>query len=996
MGSRRRNLFIIGLILALLVLSGLVIATKSTVLGLDLKGGTQLVYEARPTNDVPTVTGADIDRSIDIIRNRIDKFGVAEPEISRIGANGIQVGLPNVQNAQQAVQLVGKTAQLYFYDLEANIIPPPGKGLPKNPAQPNTSQPIPPEAYTLKDLWSAVNFAHQQKSECDGCTTTGPTYYLFDKDSHKLRAGPAEKQKDLFVQSNNEKQPPGTVIKTVPQGTVIAAAPGPSSPAGAPKSPSLSLPQAALAKAPQYVLKDRPALDGTEIKNPEQNFDPTTQQPIVTFDFQGNGQSDFQNVTAEIAKRGQASAPIGTLDSNTAANFSQHFAIVLDNQVFSSPIINFVDNPTGIDGRQGAEISGNFTIQSAQDLASILQAGALPVKLVLISQSTVSATLGQQALDDGIKAGVVGLIVIVLFLLLYYRLLGAVAVLGLAVYGVIFFALVKLIPITLTLPGIAGLILTIGVAADANIVIFERIKEEARGGRSPLSAIAQGYKRGIATIIDANVITLFTAFILFVLATAGVKGFAFTLGVGTLVSLLTAVLFTQAVLGAFGRSKMFQSPRALGAGRQRVRWHFDFSGASRWFFTISGVILTIGAVSLATRQLNLGIDFTSGSKITASLSQPATVDEVRSALEKAGVENASSAEIQSVDNPQLGENVIEIQGKIPQAQVTGQGNTPPVVKNALEKDFGLTSGEDGFSSTTVGPTFGAQVARSAVIAVIFSLLIISAYMAIRFEAKYAIPVIIALIHDILITAGVYSLTGFELTSGTVAAFLTILGYSMYDTVIVFDRIRENVPRMPRAAFSQIANRSMSEVLTRSLITGMSTVFLVTMLLVFGGSTLQDFAFAMMVGVASGAYSSIFIATPVLTHWKEREPAYRARRQRLIDDMGYLPTFPEDNVVAKVSDEEREPRPAPPVPAGVAAGGEPAATPEAQAEPARAPAPVEIDGGDGAESSTEREPAPQTPAGDGVESEEAKAERQRQREQRRRKQQRRRRKHGRHR
>jgi SecD/SecF fusion protein len=978
MGTRRRNVFIIGLVLALLVLSGLVIATKSTVLGLDLKGGTQLVYEARGTPEVPNPTGSDIDRSINIIRTRIDKFGVSEPEISRVGQNGIQVGLPNVQNAQQAIQLVGKTAQLYFYDLEANIIVPPGKGLPKDPSHPDTTTPIQPEAYTLPDLWSAVQFAQKQKTSCDGCTTDGPTYYLFDKKSHKLRAGPAEKKKDLFVQFRNEKQPAGSVIETVPKGTVVVSAP---------PSPSLSLSQAALAKDRQYVLKDRPALNGTEITNPEQNFDPTTQQPIVTFDFQGNGQSDFQKVTATIAERGRASAPIGTLDSNTAANFSQHFAIILDNQVFSSPIINFNENPTGIDGRNGAEISGNFTISSAQDLASILQAGALPVKLVLVSQSTVSATLGQQALNDGIKAGVIGLAVIVLFLLLYYRLLGAVAVLGLGVYGVIFFALVKLIPITLTLPGIAGLILTIGVAADANIVIFERIKEEARAGRSPLSAIAQGYRRGIATIIDANVITLFTAFILFVLATAGVKGFAFTLGVGTLVSLFTAVLFTQAVLGSLGRSKMLHSPRALGAGPQRVRWHFDFSGASRWFFSMSGTILTIGAISLAVNQLNLGIDFTSGAKVTASLEHPASVDQVRTALEKAGVTNASSAEIQSVSDPKLGQNVVEIQGKIPVKQVNS------TVKNTLDKSFGLQGGENGFNGTTVGPTFGAQVARSAVIAIIFSLLVIAAYMAIRFEAKYAIPVIIALAHDILITGGVYSLTGREVTSGTVAAFLTILGYSMYDTVIVFDRIRENVPRMPRAAFSQIANKSMSEVLTRSLITGLSTVFLITVLYIFGGATLQDFAFAMGIGVLSGGYSSIFIATPVLTHWKEREPAYRTRRKRLIDEMGYLPTFPEENVVAKLG-EDGEPVAAPRVAAPVGAGSEAVAVEEPEPEPTK------VDGGDGARGAREPEPEPRraAPAGDGAAKGDGAqaAERQQQREQRRKRQQRRRRKHGRHR
>src|SRR3954451_10375121 len=974
MGSRRRNLFIVLLVLALLVFSGIVIATKSTVLGLDLKGGTQLVYEARGTNQVPHPTGSDIDRAINIIRTRTDKFGVSEPEISRVGPTGIQVGLPNVQDAQQAIDQVGKTAQLYFYDLEANIIPPDRKGVPKDP--PKTPDPN-PNIYTFPDLWSAVNFASKQKPECfeNNCTTKGPTDYLFDKKSHKLLPAPAEKHKDLLLPFPNGKQPQGSVIKTVPQGTLVAAAP---------TSPSLTLSQQALANSPQFVLKDRPALNGSEISNPQQGFDPTTNQPNVTFDFSGEGQSAFQQVTKTIAERGRATAGLGISDQQ-AAQTSQHFAIILDNQVFSNPIINWAENPTGIDGRQGAQISGNFTISSAQDLATILQTGALPVNLVLVSQSTVSATLGQQALDQGIKAGIVGLAVIVLFLLLYYRLLGAVAVLGLVVYGVFFFALVKLIPITLTLPGIAGLVLTIGVAADANIVIFERIKEEARAGRSPLSAIAQGYKRGIATIIDANVITLFTAFILFVLATAGVKGFAFTLGIGTLVSLFTAVLFTQAVLSTVGRSKVLHSPRALGAGAQRVRWHFDFSGASRWFFTMSGCILAIGAISMATKQLNLGIDFTSGAKVTASLAKPASVDDVRSALENANVENASSAEIQTVSDPNLGKNVIEIQGKIPINQVNS------TVQNALDKDFGLAKGSESFSSTSVGPTFGAQVARSAVIAIIFSLLVIAAYMAIRFEPKYAIPVIIALFHDILITAGVYSLTGQEVTSGTVAAFLTILGYSMYDTVIVFDRIRESVPRMPRAAFSQIANKSMSEVLTRSLITGLSTVFLVTMLLVFGGSTLQDFAFAMIVGVASGAYSSIFIATPVLTHWKEREPACCARPQRLIDEMGHLPTCPEENVAAWLGD-DGEPGPAPRVPARVGADAE-AEEAEAGAvgveEPAPARTPAEVDGGDGAESAGE--PAPTAPTqGDGTE-----AERQ-QREQRRKRQQRRRRKHGRHR
>jgi SecD/SecF fusion protein len=971
MGRRRRNLFILLFVIGLTAASAVVIASKPTVLGLDLRGGTQLVYQGEPTARTPDITPEDIDRAIEIIRQRADKLGVSEPEISRLGATGIQVGLPNVQNAQQAIKQIGTTSQLYFYDFEGNVIPPPGKGAPQDPAasaDPN------PSIYTFPNLYEAVKFASKRKPECfhNQCTTNGPTYYLFDRASHQLKAGPAAKPKDLYLQFRNEKRPPGTQILTVPQGTVVVQAES--------EDPTLSQSPGEVSASPHYVFKDRPGLSGEDIKNPEQQFDPTTNQPNVTFDFTDTGRTAFQDVTRKIAERGAATAPPGTVGPAAAEQYSQHFSVVLDNQVVTQPIINFDENPGGIDGRTGAQISGNFSISSAQDLAEFLRIGALPINLQLESQSTVSATLGQQALDQGLRAGVIGLILVVLFLIAYYRLLGVIATVGLGVYGVIFFALVKLIPITLTLPGIAGLVLTIGVAADANIVIFERIKEEARAGRSVLSAIAQGYRKGIATIIDANVITLFTAFILFVLATAGVKGFAFTLGVGTIVSLLTAVLFTQAILGSLGRSRILHSPRALGAGPQRVRWHFDFSGASRWFFSMSGAILAIGAISLATKQLNLGIDFTSGAKVTASLQEQASVDEVRSALENANVTNASSAEIQTLDNPKLGPNVIEVQGKIPVKEVNGQ------VKNALEQSFGIQGGSQGFNSTSVGPTFGAQVARSAVIAIIFSLLVISAYVAIRFEPKYAIPVIIALFHDILITGGVYSLTGQEVSSGTVAAFLTILGYSMYDTVIVFDRIRENVPRMPRAAFSQIANKSMSEVLTRSLITGLSTVFLITMLLIFGGATLKDFAFAMLVGVASGAYSSIFIATPVLTHWKEREPAYRARRGRLIEEMGRVPTFPEENVVAKLGT-DGEPVPAAPAPSR-------AATAPSGADEPEAVEPVETGSGDGAEAAIEEpqeEPAPLATDARSERTTPARSERQRKR-----RQQRRRRKHGRNR
>src|SRR4051794_18731136 len=909
MGTRRSHLLVLLFVIGLVLVSGLVIATKETKLGLDLQGGLELVYQGQATHAGTEVTGEDIEDSISIIEQRINKLGVSEPEVARLGSENISVSLPGITDANRAAEQVGSTAQLYYYDWEPNLIGPehaiggsPGREPPEGPRKASekrweeagrnatskdNKQLIYAGAYPT--AYDAAQLAAEQKpvENCTECSVAKPRYYLFQKDEpHELIAGPELNKKDLYISPTGKKRPKNGIVVEVPTGTILVSE--------FPTDEEGKLDETA--DPGWFVLKDKPALSGNEITNPEQTYAPTTNEPVVSFEFTSSGREKFQDVTRQIAQRGQASA-IGPVSSEEAGFLSGHFAVVLDNEVKTRPIINFQENPDGIDGRQGAQISGGFSsVQDAQDLATTLQIGALPINLKLTSETQVSATLGSQALHEGIKAGIIGLSLVVIFLLLYYRFLGLIASIALGAYGVIFFALIKLIPITLTLPGIAGLVLTIGVAADSNIVIFERIKEEVRAGRSMSSAISAGYKRGISTIVDANVVTLLTAFILFVLATAGVKGFAFTLGVGTIVSLLTAVVFTQALLGSMSRSRLLRSPSVLGAGGEGKRWHFDFMGASRWFFSISGVILLVGAFSLATKQLNFGIDFESGTRITAALQQPTDEEGVREALQSVGV---SGEEVQQVSDPNFGDNVFQIQshqlepGEVHDAEA------------ALTGEYGLI--KNGFDSTSVGPTFGQQVANSALKALIFSLLVICGYVALRFDPKFAVPVLIAIFHDILITGGVYSLTGKEVNSGTVAAFLTILGYSIYDTIIVFDRIRENVPRMPRAAFSQIVNRSMSEVLTRSLATSFSTLLAVASLLIFGGATLQDFAFAMLVGIASGTYSSIFIASPVLTAWKEREPGFVRRRLRIAEvEGGRVPAYADEIEMAKLGrDDELE-------------------------------------------------------------------------------------------
>ncbi len=549
MTNRRRNLIVLALVLALLAGSAWVIATKPTVEGLDLRGGTELVYQGRATPQVPDVQPEDIDRAIEIIRERVDTLGVSEPEISRLGTDQIEVGLPDVQDTEPAIDQHRDHRPALLLRLRAE----------RDPAQPGRHRSGGSGPTHRLYRRGRGGIEAQAGVLQDTCTTNGPTYYLFDEDTLEPLGEPSETRQDLYLPFGGKK-PPNSRVIAVPQGTVVVEEKPVDDPATADVDESTL---ATRSSSCSTIARRCPA---TTSRNPEQNFDPTTNQPNVTFDFTDSGRAAFQEVTREIALRGRM--PTSTPPAHRPARptptpppSSPRLRDRPRRPDVSRPIINFKENPDGIDGRTGAQISGSFEAsRRPRTWPSVLQIGALPIKLALISQSTVSATLGQQALDQGLKAGIVGLLIVLIFLLVYYRFLGVIAVLGLAVYAVFFFALIKLIPITLTLPGIAGLILTIGVAADSNIVIFERIKEEIRAGRSMLSAISEGYKKGIATIIDANVITLLTAFILFVLATAGVKGFAFTLGIGTIVSLFTAVLFTQAVLGLLGRSPILRSP----------------------------------------------------------------------------------------------------------------------------------------------------------------------------------------------------------------------------------------------------------------------------------------------------------------------------------------------------------------------------------------------------------------------------------------------------
>ena len=503
----------------------------------------------------------------------------------------------------------------------------------------------------------------------------------------------------------------------------------------------------------------------------------------------------------------------------------------------------------------------------------MLQTGALPVNFETLDRTDISATLGKDSLDEARRAALAGLLLVAIFLLIFYRFLGVVAVVGLGIYAALLYATILLFNVTLTLPGFAGLVLTFGVAADANVVIFERIKEEVRAGRSVRAAIAQGYQKGFHTIVDANVVTAITALVLFAVATASVRGFALMLLIGTALSMLTAVLATRAILALLGGFGWLENPRLMGATGQGVpRWlRFDYIGRRRLWFAISGAVVVLSVVAIGVRGLNLGIDFEGGTQITFRTPQPTSLETVRQEAAKIG---HADAVIQGRGSA-TGDNYSAFQIRTESLTVGEQ--------NQLQQGLGDAVNATAFGAKNVSESFGKQIANSAILAIIVSLLLIVAYISVRFQWKYSVGVLVALAHDVVITIGIYALTGREVTTATVAAVLTVLGYSIYDTIIVFDRMRENVPLMRRASFRVIGNVSLWEVLPRSLATTFITLLPIASLYVFGGDTLKDFAFALLIGIGSGAYSSIFLAAPLVALLKEREPEFARRR----DDLGAL-------------------------------------------------------------------------------------------------------------
>jgi len=684
-------------------------------LGLDLQGGMHLVLQV-DTSKLPEDQREDAtERALEIIRNRIDQFGVKEPVINRQGKKGIVVQLPGITDRRRAVDLIGKTAQLEFKLVSDDL-----------------------------DLL---------KQAREGNTPDG---YEFKKD---------KKNEDILVRED--------------------------------------------ASLTGDVLVD------ASVKFDQSRFN----EPYVGINLNPKGAEIFAQLTGD--------------------NVGKRLAIVLDEVVQSAPVIR-ERIPRG-----EAQITGSFSVSEANDLSIVLRAGALPAPIMIEEERTVGPLLGQDSIRSGVRATIVGASLVFVFMILYYLQAGIIANIALALNLFLIMGFMGLLNATLTLPGIAGLILTIGMSVDANVLINERIKEELRVGKSLRASVAAGYHKALWTIIDSNITTIAAAVLLFRFGTGPIKGFAITLTMGIAASMFTAIIVTRVIFDLLIEAKLI---KRLAKWRLFPESKIDFIGKRRFCYILSLVVLVAGLFIFWQRgEENYGVDFAGGTLSQYGFQNEIEIDEIRGMLSGIGLGEASIQQFK--DRPK--EVVIKTkEDRSVDVEAKFQEEMPDNKFDVLRVE-------------TVGPAVGRLLKKNATYSLLLGLLAIMIYIGFRFHFKYGIAGVIALFHDVLIAVGILAITKRQFDLTIVAALLTIAGYSINDTVVIYSRVRENMKLLKKGTLKDIVNLSINQTLSRTVLTTLTSLLVVVSLFLFGGKVLSDFSFCLMVGFVSGIYSTIFIASPLL-------------------------------------------------------------------------------------------------------------------------------------
>jgi SecD/SecF fusion protein len=731
---------------------------------------TQVYDLALKPEEVKHLQERTLSQSLEVMRNRIDQFGVTEPVIVRQGSDQIVVQLPGIQDPQRALDLIGQTAQLEFklVDDQTHL--------------------------NLEDL--------VEKALKDGQLKPG---YSHAQLNHVL-AGKIPADDEVYTE------------KTINRET------------------------GRLSTRP-ILLKKKVLLSGDAVKSASVRIGDYN-EPYVSVDFNRRGAAEFGKITGENVKR--------------------RLAIILDNVVRSAPVIQ-----ERIGGGR-AQITGSYTSEEAHDLAIVLRAGALPASVKIVQNITVGPTLGADSIHKGVLSAIIGTLLVMGFMIFYYRFSGLVANYALVLNVILLLGCLSLLGATLTLPGIAGIILSIGMAVDSNVLIYERMREEFDAGKPLKSGIDGGYDKAFWTIIDSHVTTLITAVVLFLFGTGPIKGFAVTLSLGVILNLFTALFGTRVVYEWMVAKRWLKN---LSFFHLFEKPNIDFISLRHYAFAFSGVVCLLGLIAfvqLSRGYGNLGVEFSGGAMVQYKAAQVFTVNQVRDALDREGW---GHAEIQPLE----GGKGLMIRVKKSQETVGQMADKIGVILNKTLPDNKFTVD----STAEIGASVSKDLRFWAIIAIVLAMIGIVIYIALRFEFIFGVGAAMATFHDVLAVLGIFWLMHKEITLLVVTALLTLAGYSLTDTVVVFDRIRENLSRR-RGTLGEIINASVNEVMSRTIVTS-TTVFLVVLALYFfGGVVLKDFALAMIIGVVVGTYSSIFVASPIVFAWRKEAKRVVVKKEKVIE------------------------------------------------------------------------------------------------------------------
>ncbi len=698
-----------------------------------------------------------VNQSLEILRNRIDQFGVAEPVIIRQGDDEIVIQLPGVKDSKRALKLLGDTAQLEFKMVADN------EGV---------------------NIASLVNEAVRSGQWHEGESL---------KQLNQVLQNQLPQETSVYFEKETD---PTTKVET----------------------------------SRPLLLHNKILMTGDMIKDAQVRVGGTFNEPYVSLDMTSSGARVFGNITEQ--------------------NVGKRMAIILDDIVRSAPVIR--EKILG----GSAQISGSFSHEEASDLAIILRVGALPAPVDIIQNMTVGASLGQDSIQQGLTSGIIGSLLVIGFMFIYYRLSGIIANTAMILNILFLFAGLAVLSATLTMPGIAGIVLSIGMAVDSNVLIFERMREEAALGKSIKSSIDGGFSKAFLTIIDAQVTTLITALALFLFGTGPVKGFAITLSLGIIFNLFTSINYSHWIFNTLNSYKLIKRINYLQFFAKPT---LDYMKLRKYAFAVSGSLVVLGIVAIGEIFLgnaNMGVDFSGGSLLQYKAGQEFSMTEVRKAFDTSNLEGI---DLQQIENE--GRLMVKIKKSSEVIASELNEEVTAVLNTQLpDKNFSLES------QTEIGSSVSAVLRNKALFAIALSMAGVIIYLAFRFNLSFGIGAAIATFHDVLAVLGICWLMNIEITLLIVTALLTLAGYSLNDTVVIFDRIRENMNKTKTHSLLKVINNSVNEVLVRSVVTGFTALLSVLALFWFGGSVIHDFSFALLIGIIIGTYSSIFVASPILTIW----------------------------------------------------------------------------------------------------------------------------------